>query len=60
MAKNSIDHRRRRMTARIVLAALAIAVAAARPVAAQSAQERSAEALVRTANAAYIETLHAV
>jgi hypothetical protein len=45
------------MKARIVLAAVAIMVTTAHPVAAQSAQERSAEALVRTANAAYVEAL---
>jgi len=58
MVKNGIDdRRRRRMTTRIALAALIIMVATARPVAAQSPQERSAAALVRTANAAYIEAL---
>jgi hypothetical protein len=56
MGKHGIDRRRRRMKVRTALA-LAIVVATARPVAAQSAQERSAEALVRTANAAYMEAL---
>ena len=44
------------MKARIVLAAV-VMVASAGPVAAQSAQERPVEAMVRTADAAYIEAL---
>jgi hypothetical protein len=44
------------MKARVVLAAV-VMVAGAGPVAAQSAQERQVEAMVRTANAAYIEAL---